>query len=50
MVKKYCPKCKNYSYSARTEGEWVCPTCGCNITDGKVLSLEESDQDGENSN
>jgi uncharacterized Zn finger protein (UPF0148 family) len=49
MVKKYCPKCKCYSYSAFSEGKWICPICGNDITNRIVLALEENDQDKENS-
>lgn len=47
MVKKYCPKCKSYSYSAYAEGPWICPICGNDIINQKVLSLKEIDGDDE---
>lgn len=48
MVKKYCPKCESFSFSAYEKGKWVCPICGRNLTEEKVLPLEESDLNGKN--
>ena len=46
MVRKYCPKCKEYSYSATGERVWLCPTCGYNLTNERVLNIgERSDKD-----
>lgn len=39
MQKKYCGKCNDFSYSARTEGQWVCPTCGKDLTDKRAYGL-----------
>lgn len=41
MVKKLCPGCRQYSYSAKTEGRWVCPTCQLDLTLMPVLWLGE---------
>jgi len=32
MVKKVCSRCKSYSYSSSTSGEWICPACGFDIS------------------
>lgn len=51
MVRKYCPRCKEYSYSAASEREWICPICGYDLTNEQVLNInEKSDKDnlGEN--
>jgi len=33
MIRKYCPVCDEYSYSSSPYGEWLCPTCGEDLTD-----------------
>lgn len=33
MIRKYCPVCDEYSYSSSPYGEWLCPTCGKDLTD-----------------
>lgn len=51
MVRKYCPKCKEYSYSAVSERVWLCPTCSNDLTGERVLNIgERSDKEdiGEN--
>lgn len=45
MVRKYCPKCGKYSYSACAEGIWVCPTCGYDLSQMPVLNLNEKSPD-----
>ncbi|MDP3058699.1 MAG: hypothetical protein Q8N36_04515 [bacterium] len=32
MVSKLCGKCDKRSYSAASQGEWLCPYCGEDIT------------------
>lgn len=42
MVKKYCPRCGEYSYSACAEGRWLCPICGFDLSKMPVLQINES--------
>ncbi len=44
MVKKFCPKCRSFSYSAKTQGRWICPSCGYDLTLKPILMLEQSDR------
>lgn len=32
MMKKLCPECDEYSFSAYTGAKWICPKCGSDIT------------------
>lgn len=41
MFKKYCQKCRNYSYSSYTEMRWLCPTCGNDLRKNKLLNINE---------
>lgn len=41
MVRKYCPRCKKYSYSAFSGKKWLCPTCGYDLSDDDVLNINE---------
>lgn len=43
MIKKHCPKCKKYSFSASANGKWICPTCGYDLTFKPVLQLGYTD-------
>lgn len=43
MKKKYCPNCDKYSYSAKEEGSWICPTCGVNLTSQPIEPLDKND-------
>ena len=36
MPYKHCDKCHEYSYSASSRGQWICPHCGLDITDAEV--------------
>ncbi len=46
MVRKYCVQCKEYSYSAASDREWICPICGYDLTGEQILNIrEESDKD-----
>jgi ribosomal protein L37AE/L43A len=33
MVKKYCEFCRGVSYSSNDTGVWICPYCGCDLTE-----------------
>ncbi len=46
MFKKFCPRCKKFSYSATRGSKWICPTCGYDLTDKPVLPLEATDRGG----
>lgn len=41
MVRKSCPRCGEYSYSACSERKWACPTCGYDLTGEPVLNIYE---------
>lgn len=41
MYKKFCLGCRSYSYSAKGEGRWTCPTCGVDLTLMPILQLKE---------
>jgi len=47
MVKKFCPRCKNYSYSAATAGRWICPKCGNDLTKMPFLAINRHERKGE---
>lgn len=32
MIKKLCPVCWSFSYSADSIGKWLCPICGFNLS------------------
>jgi ribosomal protein L37AE/L43A len=32
MYKKACPRCTRSSFSSSEAGEWVCPSCGNDLT------------------
>ena len=32
MMKKLCPECDEYSFTAYTGAKWICPKCGSDIT------------------
>lgn len=36
---KICPKCKEPSYSAGTDTNWICPTCGEDLNE---IPIEEN--------
>ena len=44
MVRKYCPQCKEYSYSACSDNEWICPSCGYDLTAEPVLNIYEKSE------
>lgn len=33
MIRKCCPACGEHSYSSTPYGEWLCPTCGEDLTE-----------------
>ncbi len=41
MLKKYCPKCETYSYSASNCGNWECPNCNYDLTKQPVMNLSQ---------
>lgn len=42
MYRKDCPKCKEPSFSAGKDGEWLCPNCGHDLSEEKAkTSLED---------
>lgn len=45
MVKKLCPKCGKYSYSAATRSKWTCPSCGHDLSSYPHMEIEQSDQE-----
>ena len=44
MVRKYCSRCKEYSYSACSDKEWTCPICGNDLTSEPVLNIYEKSE------
>lgn len=44
LNKKYCPKCRQTSYSSCAEGIWVCPTCAHDLSQEPVLPLNSACQ------
>jgi tRNA(Ile2) C34 agmatinyltransferase TiaS len=40
MYMKHCPECHNNSYSASNQGDWVCPTCGNDLTSQSTLPID----------
>ncbi len=38
MMRKRCPACGKYSYSADKTGTWICPTCGKILTGEQMLT------------
>jgi len=41
MLRKYCPHCRTYSYSASTENPWLCATCSLDLGEQPFLQLYE---------
>jgi uncharacterized Zn finger protein (UPF0148 family) len=44
MIAKFCPRCKKNSYSAATQGKWVCPYCDKDLTYVKSRPTERANQ------
>lgn len=41
MIKKFCPHCRTYSYSASRESPWNCATCNRDLGQEPILELDE---------
>ena len=48
MVRKDCPTCDKSSYSSDGKREWICPTCGADLTNEPEKPAERSDDDETN--
>ncbi|WP_142919925.1 hypothetical protein [Peribacillus glennii] len=40
MFRKNCGQCHKPSFSSCESGEWLCPTCGYDLTDEKAMKDE----------
>ena len=45
MIKKFCETCHEYSYSS-AERQWICPTCGRDLTDTEPEQLTYNERVG----
>ncbi len=45
MLKKFCEKCRKYSYSSTGLGTWFCPTCGHDLSSKPIKPLNNNDID-----
>jgi|GEM_PF-1428825 len=43
VLKKYCPQCSNFSYSSNENRDWICPTCGENLTECPAMMLDQQE-------
>ncbi len=41
MIRKYCPLCLTYSYSASTKSPWLCATCQLDLSAEPFLQIDE---------
>jgi ribosomal protein L37AE/L43A len=39
MYKKICNRCKRNSFSSTEIGEWICPSCGYDLTSSPLYGL-----------
>ncbi|PLT32599.1 hypothetical protein [Bacillus sp. V5-8f] len=44
MYQKNCGQCRELSFSSCESGEWLCPTCGNDLTDKKALIAENEEK------
>ncbi|NLI92267.1 MAG: hypothetical protein GX434_08710 [Peptococcaceae bacterium] len=45
MIRKYCPRCRTYSYSASMEKPWLCATCKLDLGDRPILQINQKAED-----
>lgn len=41
MIKKSCTRCKRASYSSTNLGSWICPYCGVDLTEERILKVTQ---------
>lgn len=41
MIRKYCPHCREYSYSASAANPWYCANCDEDLSREPVLEIDE---------
>ncbi|HHV65394.1 MAG TPA: hypothetical protein GXX46_10040 [Peptococcaceae bacterium] len=41
MIRKYCPYCREYSYSSSSANPWYCAKCAADLSLEPVLAINE---------